>query len=49
MWKLLVAFIVFAAVALYVLKQAGGDVHMGGENHDVTGGQAAPAASAASH
>ncbi|MES2718687.1 MAG: hypothetical protein V4795_23150 [Pseudomonadota bacterium] len=49
MWKLLVAFIVFAALGLYVLKQAGGDVNMGGESHDVTGGHAAPAASAASH
>ena len=49
MWKLLVGFIVFAAIALLVLKKAGGDVNMGGESHDVTGGHAAPAASAASH
>ncbi len=52
MWKLLVAFIVFAAVGLFVLKKAGGDVNMGGETHDVSGGHsqtAAPAASAASH
>ncbi|GCL61686.1 hypothetical protein [Pseudaquabacterium pictum] len=49
MWKLLVAFIIFAALGLYVLKQAGGDVNMGGESHDVTGGHAAsaPAAPAA--
>jgi len=37
MWKLLVAFIVFAAVALFVLKKTGGNVDMGGEKHDVTG------------
>ncbi len=51
MWKLLVAFIVFAAIGLFVLKKAGGDVNMGGESHDVTGGHSAaasaPAASAA--
>lgn len=46
MWKLLVAFIVFAAVALFVLKKSGGDVDMGGEKHDVTGGHSEPAASA---
>jgi len=43
MWKLLVAFIVFAAIGLFVLKKAGGDVNMGGESHDVTGGHAASA------
>lgn len=47
MWKILVAFIVFAAVGLYVLKKAGGDVNMGGESHDVTGGHAASAPAAA--
>ena len=52
MWKILVAFIVFAAVGLFVLKKAGGDVNMGGETHDVSGGHrqaaaSAPAASAA--
>lgn len=35
MWKLFVGFIVFAAVALFVLKQAGGDVDMGGEKHGI--------------
>ena len=38
MWKIFVAFIIFAIAGLYVLKQAGGDVNMGGESHDVTGG-----------
>lgn len=46
MWKLLVAFIVFAAVALFVLKKNGGNVDMGGEKHDVTGGHSEAAASA---
>ena len=45
MWKLLLAFIVFAAVALYVIKQSGGDIDMGGEKHDVTGGHSESAAS----
>jgi hypothetical protein len=48
MWKLLLGFIVFAAVALFVLKKAGGDVDMGGEKHDVSGGQAPATASAPS-
>ncbi len=48
MWKILVAFIIFAALGLYVLKQAGGDVNMGGETHDVSGGHAASAPAAAS-
>ena len=47
MWKILVAFIIFAIAGLYVLKQAGGDVNMGGESHDVTGGHAAPASAPA--
>ena len=33
MWKLAVAFAVFAAVALYVISQAGDKVDMGGEKH----------------
>ena len=56
MWKLFIAFIVFAAVALFVLKKAGGNIDMGGEKHDVSAPQAeaastaaADAASAASH
>lgn len=48
MWKLLVAFILFAAVGLFVLKKAGGDIDMSGEKHGVDTSHAAPAASAAS-
>ena len=47
MWKLLLAFVVFAALALFVLSK-GGDIDMGGEKH---GSEAvhepAPAATAA--
>lgn len=49
MWKLLVGFIVFAAIGLFVLKKAGGDVDMGGEKHGIdTGSHAASAPAAAS-
>lgn len=49
MWKLLLGFIVFAVVALYVIKQSGGDIDMGGEKHGIeTSTPAEPAASAAS-
>ena len=33
MWKIFLAFVVFAALALYVMKQTGADVDMGGEKH----------------
>ena len=36
MWKLLIAFIVFAGIALFVLKKSGGNIDMGGEKHDVS-------------
>lgn len=35
MWKMLLAFVVFAAVAMFVLIQSGADVEMGGEQHGV--------------
>lgn len=34
MWKLVVGFIVFAALALYMLSR-GGDIDLGGEKHGV--------------
>ncbi len=34
MWKIAVAFIIFAALALYLLSK-GGDVDMSGEKHGV--------------
>ena len=37
MWKYIVAFVVFAALALWLIANAGGDLDMGGEKHDVQG------------
>jgi hypothetical protein len=34
MWKLMLGFVAFAALALFVLSQ-GGDIDMGGEKHAV--------------
>lgn len=47
MWKLIVGFIAFAALALFILSRSGGNIDMGGEKHDVTAGAHEPAASAA--
>lgn len=48
MWKLMIGFVAFAALALWVLSQ-GGDVDMGGERHGAeTAHAAAPVASGAS-
>jgi len=46
MWKIVVGFAVFAALALYILTKSGGNIDMGGEKHDVTAAHE-PAASAA--
>ena len=53
MWKIVIAFIAFAALALFILNKAGGDVDMGGEKHNVEAPPSAteaakPAAPAAS-
>lgn len=34
MWKIAVAFVAFAALALFVLSK-GGDIDMGGEKHGI--------------
>lgn len=48
MWKLIVGFIAFAALALFVLTKSGGDIDLSGEKHDVTAGaHDAPAATSA--
>lgn len=47
MWKVLVGFAVFAALALLVLLKSGGNVDMGGEKHDL-GAAPEPVAAAAS-
>ena len=41
MWKLLVGFVLFAALAMYMLSK-GGAIDMGGEKHGI---EEAPAAS----
>lgn len=33
MWKIIVAFIVFAALALFVIMKGGDQLDMGGEKH----------------
>ena len=35
MWKIAVGFILFAALALYILNKSGADIDMGGEKHSV--------------
>ena len=47
MWKIAVAFIAFAGLALFILSK-GGDIDMSGEKHGADASHAAaPAASAA--
>ena len=47
MWKIVVGFVLFAAVSLFVIMKAGDKIDMGGETHsgDI-GGHAAPAPAA---
>ena len=46
MWKILLAFVAFAAMALFIMKKGGADIDMGGEKHGADAVQApAPAAS----
>ncbi len=46
MWKLIVGFIAFAALALYILTKSGGNIDLSGEKHDVTAGHEAAASEA---
>jgi len=46
MWKLLVGFVVFAALALFVLMKGGGNIDLSGEKHDVSAPHEAPSAPA---
>ena len=48
MWKLILGFVVFAAIAMYVLMKAGGDIDMGGEKHGIDASHSEPAKPAAS-
>ncbi len=47
MWKIVIGFVVFAVVALFILKKSGGNIDMGGESHglDAPASQAEAAAS----
>lgn len=47
MWKILVAFVAFAALAIFVLMKSGGDIDMGGEKHGIEVDHSASAASTA--
>jgi hypothetical protein len=44
MWKIVVGFVVFAALAMFVIIKGGDSLDMSGEKHD--GGDHKPAASA---
>ncbi|MEO7105160.1 MAG: hypothetical protein ABIZ09_02195 [Rhodoferax sp.] len=35
MWKIAVGFVVFAALALFILSKGGGDIDMSGEKHGI--------------
>ncbi|MEY8878589.1 MAG: hypothetical protein AB9M60_18935 [Leptothrix sp. (in: b-proteobacteria)] len=48
MWKIALAFIVFAGLGLYMLMKPGAEVDMGGEKVGGETHEAAPAESAAS-
>jgi len=45
MWKIILAFAIFAGLALFILSK-GGDIDMGGEKHGDTSHTEAPAAAA---
>jgi hypothetical protein len=45
MWKIVVAFIAFAALALFILTKSGGNIDLGGESHGIASHE--PAASTA--
>ena len=44
MWKVLLGFIVFAALAMFVLLKSGGNIDLGGEQHGAETKQSEPAA-----
>jgi hypothetical protein len=49
MWKIIVAFIIFAALAMFVILKGGDKLDMGGEKHgaDAVHAPEAPASAAA--
>lgn len=47
MWKIVVAFVAFAALAMFVLMKSGGDIDMSGEKHGIDAGHTEEAHSSA--
>ena len=47
MWKIIVAFVLFAALALFVIMKGGDSLDMGGEKHGSEAEHAAPASAPA--
>jgi len=47
MWKIAIGFIVFAAIAMFVIIKGGDKIDMGGEKHGEDAIKAAPAATSA--
>ena len=47
MWKIAVGFVAFAALAMFVIVNGGGDLDMGGEKHGAEAVHAPAAAPAA--
>ena len=47
MWKIAVGFVIFAALALWVINKGGDSLDMSGEKHDVGGGSHATEAASA--
>lgn len=47
MLKIFIAFVIFAAISLYVISLGGDNVDMGGEKHGVDTSHSAPAPAAA--
>lgn len=47
MWKIIVGFIVFAALALFVIIQGGDQLDMGGEQHGAEAAHAPEASASA--
>ncbi len=50
MWKLILGFVLFAAIAMFALFKGGGDLDMGGEKHgaDAVGHDVKPPAGVSS-
>ncbi len=46
MWKIIVGFVAFAAIAMLVIVKGGDNLDMGGEKHGVEATSAEPAAAA---